>query len=98
MSTEELRQQLKAALLNRDFPQAQTLIEEWGKLVARSMQAAGSEAKRRQLLDEAVTLGQQSLYLARVVRANIVSELHANSASFLYADSSLEQPRWHLSA
>jgi hypothetical protein len=91
------QQELKAALLERAFDRALVLIEEWGARVRAEMKAAGSRSERQRILDGALAFGQQNLYLAQVVRAQVATELRANSASFLYNDAALEQPRWRLS-
>jgi hypothetical protein len=91
-------QELRSALLERDFTRAQSLITAWGNAVSAEIKAASGETERRRILEEARSFGEQSLYLAQVVRAHIATELNANSASFLYADAELELPRWRLSA
>jgi hypothetical protein len=90
-------EELKAALLNRDFYQAEFLIGEWGKSVTGEMKAASGETERRRILDDACAFAEQNICLTRVIRAHISAELQANSASFLYVDPNLEQPRWRLS-
>jgi hypothetical protein len=91
-------EELRSALLERDFTLAQSLVRAWGDAVSAEMKAASGEAERRRILEEARSFGEQNLYLAQVVRAHIATELNANSASFLYADADLELPRWRLSA
>jgi hypothetical protein len=93
-----IEDEIKTALLDRDFDRAQSLIGEWGKSIAVAMQAAAGEAARRRIYDEARTVVESNTYLARVVRAQIATELHANSASFLYRNADLEQPRWQIKA
>jgi hypothetical protein len=89
---------LRTALVNRDFDQVHALIGQWREDILRSMQTASGNAERCRILEEARALGEQNLYLARVVRAQIATELQANSASFLYSDTELEQPRWRVRA
>ncbi len=90
--------ELKSALLNRDFDRVQALIGTWRDEILRCLRTASGSAERCRILEEARSLGEQNLYLARVVRAHIATELQANSASFLYADTELEQPRWRVRA
>jgi len=90
MTTDEL----KSALLDRDFDKAQSLINAWGASIRRAIKAAPGDAERYRILEDAQAFAEQHLYLARVVRAHIATELQANSASFLYASAELEQPRW----
>jgi len=89
---------LKAALLNRDFEQAQLLIAQWGKHVSAEIKSASSDGERRRILEEARLFAESSIYLTRVVRAHIATELQANSASFLYLDVEPEQHGWHVRA
>jgi len=88
--------QLRNALINRDFDQVQSLIGEWRKSILSALTTAPSAAERCMILDDARAFGEEHLYLARVVRAHIATELQANSASFVYAGTDLEQPRWRL--
>jgi len=89
-------EELKNALLNRDFERAQSLISAWGEEISWSVKAASGPAERYRILEDARSFLEQHLYLARVVRAHIATELKANSASFLYANTELEQPRWRV--
>ena len=91
-------EELRIAILNRDFERAQSIIAERTKAIASEVKAATGAVQRRRILEEAVDRAEQDLCLARVIRAHIASELKANSASFLYAESELEQPRWRVSA
>jgi len=90
------REELKDALLNRDFDRAQSLISAWGEAISRSMKAASGSAERYRILEDAQSFVEQHLYLARIVRARIATELQSNSASFLYSNTELEQPRWRV--
>ncbi len=92
MTSEDLR----TALLNRDFERAQRLIRQWGEEAAQRIAECRSPEERRRIFDDARAFGEQNLYLAQVVRAHISAELHANSASFLYAGSNPEQSRWNV--
>jgi len=89
-------EELKDALLNREFERAQSHISAWREAVAESMKTASGSAERYRILEDAQAFLEQHLYLARVVRAHIATELQANSASFLYANTELEQPRWRV--
>ncbi len=93
-----MTEELKSALLNRDFEHVEILLNEWSESLARDMKAAPNVVERCRILEDAHAFVQQHLYLARVVRANIATELQANSASFLYAGPELEQPRWRVKA
>lgn len=92
------REALKLALFNRDFEKAQALISAWGKSVTDDMKSTTGEADLRRLVDNALRFAEENTYLLHVVRAHIGSELHANSASFLYLDPEAEQHYWHLQA
>jgi arginine repressor len=90
------KEELKDALLNRDFERAQALISAWREAISASMKAASDSAERYRILEDAQSFLEQHLYLARVVRTHIATELKANSASFLYRNTELEQPRWRV--
>jgi hypothetical protein len=89
---------LKAALANRDFDRAQSLILAWGTSVKAEMRAASGQTERQRIFEEAVSFAEGNIYFARVIRAHIAAELHANSASFLYCDTDLERHRWQIQA
>jgi hypothetical protein len=89
-------EELKSALLNRDFTLAQTLIRAWGKTVANQLRAATGETERRCIFEAAIESGNRNMVLAQVVRAHIASELQSNTASFRYLQPDLEPPHWRL--
>jgi hypothetical protein len=93
-----IKEEIKAAYLNRDFERAQLLMAEWCKQVAIEMKTASSKRELRQKYDEAHAFIQENIYLVRVVRAQIATELQSNSASFLYRDADSERHRWRISA
>jgi hypothetical protein len=92
------KEELKTALANRDFDRAQALILEWGTSVKAGIRAASGQSERQRIFDDAVSFAEDNIYLTRVIRAHIAAELQANSASFLYRDTDLEQPRWQIRA
>jgi hypothetical protein len=93
-----LNDDLKSALVDRDFDRATLLILEWGTSVKDTLNAAKGELELRRVFDAAQTFARESLCLASVVRAHIAGELEANKGSFLYRDADLERPRWRVSA
>jgi hypothetical protein len=92
------KEDLKTALLNRDFERAQTLIAEWGSSVKSAMKVATNESELRRVFEEAQALAQEYMCLARVVRAHIAAEWDSNSGSFLYRETELERPRFRFNA
>jgi hypothetical protein len=92
------KEDLKAALVTRDFERAQNLIAEWGARVREDIKAASTQAERQRIFDDALAFAEGNVYLTRVVRAHISAELQANSASFLYRDAESEQHRWQIKA
>ena len=92
------KEELKTALANRDFDRAQELILEWGTSVRAKIRAASGQTERKRIFDDAASFAEDNMYLIRVVRAHIAAELQANSASFLYRDTNLEQHHWQISA
>lgn len=90
------QEHISAALLDRDFERARLLANEWRELVIANVNDASKEAERSAIFNNAISLGEMSLHLARVVRAHIALELQANSALYLYNNPDLERHDWQL--
>jgi hypothetical protein len=90
------KEAVKAAFLDRDFERGQSLMREWCKQASAEMKAASGDVERRRIFEDARSFVEENIYLVRVIRAHISAELHANSASFLYADPDSEQHRWRI--
>lgn len=92
------KQELKAALANRNFERAQALILEWGTSVKAEIKAASGQDERQRIFEDAVSFAEGNIYLTRVIRAHIATELQTNSVSSVYCDTDLEQHRWQIRA
>lgn len=90
--------ELKQAILNRDFDRAQELIAAWGQDIRARMRTAAGSTELRRIHEDATSFGEETLYLAHIIRSQIATELQANSASFLYRDADLKQNRWQIQA
>jgi hypothetical protein len=91
------KEEIKAAFLDREFELAQSRMREWCKQVSIEMKAASGDVELRRIFEDARSFVEENLYLVRVIRAHISTELHANSASFLYTNPDSEQHRWRIS-
>jgi hypothetical protein len=92
------KEDLKNALLNRDFDKAQSLINEWAALAKAQIRGASGQSERQRIFDEAVSFAQDHIFLTRVVRAHLATELKVNSASLLYHDADSVQHHWQINA
>ena len=79
-------EQLTSALAVGDFEAAERIATAYGD----SAMAAGKPVVLRQALD---TLNN-SLHLARVLRAHLAEQVRANSPAIEYQLSAAENPRW----
>lgn len=93
-----LQQQLIAALNNKDFDAVTSIAEQLGQQALQDIQTAPTAEVRAKIHQDATTIIGDALHLARALRSHIAAELHANSASFLYTNSDLEQPHWQIRA
>ena len=93
-----LKDAVKQAFLNNDFELGSSLVKQWGASVKAEMMNAACQEDLRRIVDDALSYAEGNLYLARVMRAHVATELRSNSASFLYRQTELEQHRWHVKA
>jgi hypothetical protein len=90
--------ELTAALKRKDFETAAGIARAIGKQALLDLETAPTAKARAEIYQNSIAIVNDALYLARVLRAHIASELHANSVSFLYADTDLEQHHWRIQA
>ena len=93
MTNEDIRR----ALVNQDFEQAQILIAQWGESVCERMSMA-DPAEREQIFESAIAEATDNLHLSRVLRSHISRELKDVSIPFMYQDAERERHCWRFSA
>lgn len=92
------RQDLMAALKNKDFESVPEIAGRLGEQARLDLEAAPDAATRTEIYRDFTAFINDALHLARVLRCHISTEYCANSASFLYAQSNLEQHHWQIKA
>lgn len=91
-------EEVKTAILNRNFTLAQELFEEWGTRVKQLIKLASGNQERKEIYERARLFAETNLLLTRVIRAQIASERSTLSAWVQYSDFDLEQHRWQIRA
>jgi hypothetical protein len=87
-------EQLTSALKAGDFEAAERIAIEYGHSVAAEMQAGGDTAVLRQALDTF----NDHLHLARVLRAHLAAQVHANSLAVEYQPAAPQGRHWQFEA
>jgi hypothetical protein len=92
-SPEELQARLQEALQAGDFAAAWRWSESLGSAIVEELRGTPM-AKRAALQQQRVGLIQESLSLARVLRAHIASQLQINTAVFVYQEQPNARHCW----
>ena len=91
---EQLGRELKSALEAGDFETARPLIESYGKTAAQALIAARGSAQREEIMKRTAAFLQDRLHLARVMRAQLATQLAAAAGLACYAERPAAESAW----
>jgi hypothetical protein len=90
----DVEEELRRALASGDFGRADKLIPRYRDHLHRELIAAKSLGNRLLIIEDSRQLLQDSLHLARVMRAHIASKLRATESIDVYQHRPNSGSRW----
>ena len=91
-------QELQRALESGEFELALPLIESYGRSAIHASQKSKTFSEQSEMLRTAAAFLQDRLHLARVMRAQIASQIALCSRACLYEEASKVDNTWQLEA
>ena len=98
MATNNVGIELREAIQTGDFGRVSVLVPEFRRCLSCDMQSASSDEARLQKLQAALDFLEESLHLARVMRAHVAAKLRTSVSTSRYQTQAGQESRWSVNA